>query len=45
MPCQEKVLPSRAARGSINWREEQRSGRRRRFEVIGRGGNGCRGAS
>ena len=27
MPCQEKVLPSRAARGYMNWREEQRSRR------------------
>ena len=28
MSCQEKVLPSRAARGYMNWREERRSSRR-----------------
>ena len=27
MPCQKKVLPSRAARGYMNWREERRSRR------------------
>ena len=27
MPCQEKVLPSKEARGYINWREQQRSRR------------------
>ena len=28
MPCLKKVLPSRAARGYMSWRDEQRSGRR-----------------
>ena len=28
MPCQEKVLSSRAARGYMSWREEMRSRRR-----------------
>ena len=46
MSCQEKVSPSRAARGYTNWREERRSRRhgdsRRDWSL---GANGCRGAS
>ena len=38
---QEKVKPSRAARGDKS--EERRSRRRRRLEVIGRGAIGCWG--
>ena len=34
MPCQEKVLPSRAARGYMSWREERMSRRRWRPEDV-----------
>ena len=35
LPCQDKGMPSRAARGYRSCRDEQRSCRRWRLEVIG----------